>query len=95
MTGRAYGQTLRTITDSGTRVLVIRDVPSAVESAPDRSASAGERVDDRHAEQHREHAERHPPPEERGHRAGSGTGTAAGSGRRAAVTRTRGRRCDS
>ena len=32
---RAYAETLRTITASGTRVIVLRDVPSAVESAPD------------------------------------------------------------
>ncbi len=32
---RAYADTLRTITAGGTRVLVLRDVPSAVKSAPD------------------------------------------------------------
>jgi hypothetical protein len=31
----AYADTLRTITSSGTKVLVLRDVPSAVTSAPD------------------------------------------------------------
>jgi peptidoglycan/LPS O-acetylase OafA/YrhL len=35
VTARAYGQTLRTITAGGTPVLVIRDVPSGDEAAPD------------------------------------------------------------
>ena len=59
-------------------------------------SSARERVDDREADEHAEHPERHPPPEQRGHRAGSGTGTVARSGTNGTeVTRTRGRRCDS
>jgi len=35
VTERAYAETLHTITASGTRVVVLRDVPSAVEPAPD------------------------------------------------------------
>ncbi|MFL6168246.1 MAG: SGNH hydrolase domain-containing protein [Ornithinibacter sp.] len=35
VTQRAYADTLRTITASGTPVLVLRDVPSALGSAPD------------------------------------------------------------
>ena len=61
-----------------------------------RVALAGQGVDDRDADEHPEHAERHPTPEERGHRAGSGTDTVGRSGAPApCVTRTRGRRCDS
>ena len=56
----------------------------------------GQRVDERHPDQDAEHAERHPPTKERGHRAGSGTGTVARSDTTGTeVTRTRGRRCDS
>ncbi len=63
---------------------------------PEGSRSAGEGVDQREADQHAEHPERHPAPEERGHRAGSGTDTVGRSERIGTeVTRTRGRRCDS
>ena len=56
----------------------------------------GQGVDQRHPHQDAEHTEGHPAAEERGHRAGSGTGTVGCSDTIGTeVTRTRGRRCDS
>ena len=73
-----------------------RPAPPEAAEPPGRRRLPGQRVDQRDADQHAEHAERHPAPEERGHRAGSGTDTVGRSESIGTeVTRTRGRRCDS
>ena len=89
---------LEHVIGAGTVDQGVSRVPHTLTVCPARAPrSAGECVDDRHGDEDAEHAQRHATPEQRGHRAGSGTGASdrSGAGSVLTATRTRGRRCDS